>query len=97
MDEEINRLNELYLHILPKMKTLPKCLTYLCQKESYRMLKDWRYDDETAPYTEKEIEIDNITKEVVNKISKKIKTVKKSDRSVKKKEVWFYYRKFNGN
>ena len=47
--EEVKRLNELYSNILPDQETLQKCLKYLAETESYRMLKDWTYDLSNNP------------------------------------------------
>ena len=84
MEDETDRLNEEYQEIVPAMKTLPKCLKYLCQKESYRMLKDWNYENEAEPYKETEYELQVITNDVVKNISEKIKTGKKNKLSKKK-------------
>lgn len=48
-NSEINRLNEIYRDIVPIKITLSKCLKYLCQKEPYRMLKDWSYEMNSDP------------------------------------------------
>ena len=50
-NEEIKRLNDLYVDIVPVKMTLQKCIKYFCQTEPYRMLKDWSYDMEADPLT----------------------------------------------
>ena len=47
--DEVTRLNKLYADIVPVKHTLHKCLKFLCQKEPYRMLRDWSYDMSTDP------------------------------------------------
>lgn len=43
-NKEVERLNELYLDILPLQRSVQKCLKYMCQTEPYRMLRDWSYE-----------------------------------------------------
>lgn len=43
IDDEIQRLNEAYMNLLPAKQTISKCLKYLSETEPYRMLKDWSY------------------------------------------------------
>lgn len=47
--EEIQRLNEQYLEIVPVKLTLQKCIKYMCVNEPYRMLKGWSYEMEAQP------------------------------------------------
>lgn len=48
-NEEIKRLNNLYLDVVREKQTLQKSIKHLAQTESYRMLKDWTYDVSAAP------------------------------------------------
>lgn len=48
-NHEVKRLNEVYQTIIPTMKSIQKCLKHLCQRESYRMLKDWSYEAQDDP------------------------------------------------
>lgn len=106
MIDEVKRLNQLYKEILPEMKTLPKCLKYLCQKESYRMLKEWSYDNMQDPLPEGSNsgedddfhELDNIERNVINNISEEINNgTKKSSREIievnyyRRSMVWQFY------
>ena len=66
------------------MKTLQKCLNYLCQKESYRMLKEWRYDTQdpfpgdSDPNSDQDsLYLDDIAKGVINNISQELNVSKK--------------------
>ena len=45
-NDEIKRLNDLYVDIVRVKHTLQKCLKYMCQTEPYRMLKNWSYEME---------------------------------------------------
>ena len=75
-NEAISRLNSLYLEILPTKKTIQKCLKFLCEKESYRMLKDWSYDNSSDPLqSESEVDntdLDNATNEILVNLSQEI-------------------------
>ena len=51
-NDEVKRLNDLYVQSVPLKHTLQKCLKYLAQTEPYRMLKDWTYDMSTDPIEE---------------------------------------------
>lgn len=53
-NDEIKRLNELYIDIIPVKNTLQKCLKYLCQTEPYRMLKNWSYEMQADPLDDSE-------------------------------------------
>ena len=43
-NDEIKRLNQAYLTLLPVKLTIQKCLKYMAQTEPYRMLKNWSYE-----------------------------------------------------
>lgn len=47
--DEVNRLNEVYVDMIPEKPTIQKCLKYLCQTEPYRMLRDWSYQMKAGP------------------------------------------------
>ena len=50
----MNRLNKLYGEILPKQKSIQKCLRHLCQTEPYRMLREWSYEMNCDPLSDLE-------------------------------------------
>lgn len=87
-NDAISRLNSLYLDILPAKKTIQKCLKYLCEKESYRMLKDWSYGGNSDPLqseSEDDTELDNVTEEVIFDISQKISDKRKKSKTPKRR------------
>ena len=98
--DEIRRLNELYVEIIPTQKTIQKCLKYLCDTQTYRMLRDWSYEDPTDPLPsnipsgppeftdENENDLNNldtIADEVIFNLSQEIDKPKKAKLSRKKR------------
>ena len=91
-NDAISRLNSIYLDIIPAKKTIEKCLKYLCDKGSYRMLKDWPYEMNSDPLqSESESEnddtdLDNATENVVVNLSQEIINNKKKQSMQRRKK-----------
>ena len=82
--DEVNRLNALYIDLLPEKKSIQKCYKYICEKEHYRMLKDWPYEQD----------LENIASDVVQTLSQEIskkkgKKMSRKKRTEKRNEVFF--------
>ena len=52
MNDELLRLNQVYVEMLPIRHTIQKCLKQLCETEPYRMLKEWTYEMHSEPLPE---------------------------------------------
>ena len=48
-NEEIARLNKMYVDLVPEKQTIQKCFKHLCQSNAYRVLRDWCYGNESDP------------------------------------------------
>lgn len=91
-NEAISRLNSLYVDVVPAKKTIQKCLKYLCEKESYRMLKDWSYENSLDPLQSESddgnTDLEHVTKKVVVQLSQKIDDQRKSASNRQKSQVF---------